>query len=212
MPLRLGAAAMMAAILATLAVLIARAVIDPPVLPDLTGREAFLFQHMALAVPAAVICQLIFLRLGRPGYRAGLFWGLGGFVAVTLAPPLAIPQLPVGVVPLHDGEMLLFWLATVVITAAGLWLLARAGGPLRGGHTGSRVVGALLLLLPALLAPAADLPGEAGPQQGDTGGSFLADMQGSGDVILMLALNLLFWLALGLASVLAARQVVHRTS
>lgn len=208
MPFRLGAAAMMAAILATLTVLIARAVIDPPVVPDIAGRESFLFQHLALAVAAALVYQCAFLAAGGlPDYRRGLRWGGGGFAAAVIAPLLAMPHLPTGMLPLHDGTALLFWLTTVALTGLGLWLLLRAGDPLRGDWRG-RAVGAVLLVLPLLLAPQPDLPGEIATT--DMGGDPLAGMATGNDLLLALVLNLLFWLALGLASVLAARRVVHR--
>jgi predicted cobalt transporter CbtA len=211
MPFRLGAAAMMAAILATLTVLVARAVIDPPVVPDIAGRESFLFQHLALAVGAALSFQLAFWAAGGlPGYRGGLRWGAGGFIAAVVAPLLAMPHLPTGAVPLHDGGALLFWLTTVAVTGLGLWLLLRGGGPLRGDWRG-RAVGGLLLVLPVLLAPRPVRPGELADGSPGAAADPLAAMAAGGDTALMLGLNLLFWLALGLASVLAARRVVHRT-
>lgn len=210
MAVRLGAAAMMAAILATLVVLIARAVIDPPVMPDIAGREAFLFQHLALAAAAALVYQIAFFAGGdRPAYRSGLSWGGGGFVAAVMAPLLVLPQLPAGVLPLHDGPVLLFWLTTVALTGTGLWLLLRDGGPLRGNPRG-RMAGGLLLVLPVLLAPTPPLPGDL--VDGDMKTDPLLAMTAGGDLLLMLGLNLLFWLALGLASVLAARRVVYRAS
>lgn len=207
MPFRLGAAAMMAAILATLVVLIARAVLDPPVAPDIAGRESFLFQHLALAAMAAPVFQIVFLARGQPDYRAGLQWGLGGFAAAVLAPLAAMPQLPAGILPLHDGATMLAWLTTAAVSGLGLWLLLQDGGPLRGDWRG-RAVGGLLLVLPQLLAPQPVLPGEtveAGAKVDP-----LAGMAAGSDLPLMLGLNLLFWLVLGLASVLAARRVVHK--
>ena len=60
MPLRLATAAAMAAILATLAVMIARAVVDPPHVPDIAAREAFLLQHVGVGLAGALVLQLAF--------------------------------------------------------------------------------------------------------------------------------------------------------
>ncbi|WP_341705161.1 CbtA family protein [Ferrovibrio sp.] len=218
MPFRLGAAAMMAAILSTLAVMIARAVIDPPITPDIPGREAFLFQHLILAAMAAVILQILLLWQGRADYRTGLVWGAGGFAAAVVAPWLALPHLPVGELPMHDPAALLFWLLTVVVSAIGLWLLLRGGFPLRPAAPGglqARLGGVVLLLLPLLLVPVPDWAGAdwAGPEMPpaahDASGDPLDGLEDDGAAV-MLVVNLLFWLALGLASVLAARQIVHR--
>jgi hypothetical protein len=70
----------------------------------------------------------------------------------------------------------------------------------------------VLLVLPPLLAPQPELPGDIAADVAADGMATdpLAGMTAGSDLLVMLALNLLFWLALGLASVLAARRVVHR--
>lgn len=206
MSIRLGAAAVMAAILATLVVLIARAVVDPPVMPDIAGRESFLFQHILLAVAAAPVFQIAFLVDEEPDYRSGLRWGIGSFAAAVVAPLLVMPHLPTGALPLHDGNAMLFWLTTVAVTGTGLWLIWRNGGPLRGDARG-RIIGAVLLFLPGLLEPASGLPGEL---EREMPADPMAVAAASGDMVMLLGLNLLFWVALGLASVLAAHRVVHQ--
>jgi cobalt transporter subunit CbtA len=60
---------------------------------------------------------------GIAGWRQGVFWGIGAFAAVTLAPSLGLPPaLPA--VP--AGDLLarqIWWLATVACTGGGLALL-----------------------------------------------------------------------------------------
>lgn len=215
MPLRLATAAAMAAILATLAVMIARAVVDPPHVPDIAAREAFLLQHVGVGLAGALVLQLAFRRQGLPSYAGGLAWGAGGFVAAVLAPLWVLPNVPPGVLPLRDGGTLLFWLFTVAVTAFGLWLvLARRGS--------SRLFGLALLLVPSLLAPVSawrertslvdpttSLPGDAPPDQPPVLPAEPMEMAAGADGVLLLGLNLLFWLLLGVFSVLSARRVLR---
>jgi cobalt transporter subunit CbtA len=60
---------------------------------------------------------------GIANWRQGTFWGLGGFVAFTLAPSLGLPpELPA--MPAADlVARQVWWVATVVLTAGGLALL-----------------------------------------------------------------------------------------
>lgn len=221
MPLRLIAAAATAAILATLAVMIARAVVDPPHVPDIAVREAFLLQRIGVGIAGALVLQLAFRRSAPPSYAGGLAWGAGGFAAAVLAPLWTQPDLPPGVLPLEDGGALLFWLFTVAITAVGLWLLL-------AGRSRWRLFGLALLLAPPLLAPvsawqeqtgiglpadpAADpgvLPGDAPPDQPPVLPAAPMETAAGVDGMLLLGLNLLFWLLLGVFSVLSARRLLR---
>jgi cobalt transporter subunit CbtA len=64
------------------------------------------------------------LRGGIRTWRQGVFWGLAGFAAFTLAPGLGLPpELPA----MPAGELVdrqLWWIVTVALTAAGLALFA----------------------------------------------------------------------------------------
>jgi cobalt transporter subunit CbtA len=69
--------------------------------------------------------------LGRPvTWREGFLFGLGGFAAFVLAPGLGLPpELPgVPMAPLTPRQI--WWLATVLATAIGLWLIAFRRSPL----------------------------------------------------------------------------------
>lgn len=218
MPLRLATAAMMAAILATLAVMIARAVVDPPHVPDIAAREAFLLQRVGVGLLGGLVLQLAFQRHGLPDYRGGLAWGAGGFAAAVLAPLWVQPGQPPGVLPTEDGGALLFWLFTAAVTAIGLWLLL-------AGRGGRRLLGLALLLAPSLLAPVSAWREQtgiaaAGNPAEDTGETLpglpptglpdgAAAAAAAGDATLLLGLNLLFWLLLGVFSVLSARRVMR---
>lgn len=219
MSLRLGVAAAMAAVLSTLSVMIVRAVVDPPLVPDIAVREAFLMQCVALGLAGGMVLQLAFRRHGLPSYAGGLAWGAGGFAAAVLAPLWVLPDLPPGVLPVRDGGTLLFWLFTVAITALALWLLLT-------GRGSSRLFGLALLLAPSLLAPVSawqEQTGLADPAAGLPGNAFPGDAlpdqppilpggpmeaAAGADGFLLLGLNLLFWLLLGVFSVLSARRIL----
>lgn len=213
MPLRLTAAAAMAMVLSTLAVMIVRAmVVDPAQMADTAAGEAFLLQHVGVGLIGALVLQLGFRRQGLPSYAGGLAWGAGGFAAAVLAPLWTQPDLLPGMLPLEDGGALLFWLFTVAITALGLWLLLTGRGR-------RRLFGIALLLAPPLLAPvsawrertglAHGLPGDAPPDQLPMLPAEPMEVAAGADGILLLGLNLLFWLLLGGFSVLAARRVLR---
>ncbi|MCG6904621.1 MAG: CbtA family protein [Rhodobacter sp.] len=82
--------------------------------------------------------------------RAGLVWGLAGFIAVQLAPALGqppdLPGTPAGAV----GPRQAWWAATILCSAVGLALLAFARSWLAA-------IGVVLLALPHLIgAPQLD--------------------------------------------------------
>lgn len=64
------------------------------------------------------------LKGGLRSWRQGVFWGLAGFAVFTLAPGLGLPpELPA--MPAADlGDRQFWWILTVVLTAAGIALLA----------------------------------------------------------------------------------------
>jgi cobalt transporter subunit CbtA len=91
---------------------------------------------------ALLLAAGLALRGGDAGWHDGLFWGLAGFAAFTLAPGIGLPpELPGS----EAGPLLarqLWWAATVGATAAGLALLTftRAAG--------YALLGAALIVLP----------------------------------------------------------------
>ena len=91
------------------------------------------FERTAYTVAANILTAIgysfvligLFTLRGRPvSWREGLFWGLGAFVAVMLAPMLGLPPelpgTPAG--PLFERQV--WWIATVIATGSGLALLA----------------------------------------------------------------------------------------
>lgn len=56
--------------------------------------------------------------------RQGLLWGIAGFVAVQMAPAFGLsPELP-GMAAADVNARAIWWVATVIATAIGLWLIA----------------------------------------------------------------------------------------
>jgi cobalt transporter subunit CbtA len=124
------------------------------------------------------------LRGDRITWREGLFWGLAGFVAFTVAPGLGLPPD----IPGNESSPLLarqlWWAATAAMTASALALLAFT----RGKLTAAAAV--VLLALPHLYgAPLSFSEGAAAP-------AALARQF----VVTATVASFLFWAALGVAT------------
>ena len=82
---------------------------------------------------------------GITGWRGGLFWGLAGFVACTLAPGLGLPpELPA----MPAAELLprqIWWIGTVAATSTGLAMIFLGKSPLFA------ILGVAFLVLPHLV-------------------------------------------------------------
>lgn len=91
------------------------------------GFERFAYNALANIVSgigfALILVAASELAGGIGNWRQGLFWGLAGFAAFTLAPGLGLPpELPA----MPAAELLprqVWWTGTVVATAAGLALI-----------------------------------------------------------------------------------------
>ena len=91
------------------------------------GTERIAYTTLANVV-GAIGLALLLVALGEiaggiVGWRQGMFWGMAGFAAFTLAPSLSLPpELPaMAAVDLIDRQI--WWVATVVLTAGGLALI-----------------------------------------------------------------------------------------
>src|SRR5690606_40408606 len=80
----------------TLSVMIVRAVVDPPIMPDIAARETFLLQHVGIGLAGGLALQLAYRLHGLPSYPRSLLWGAGGFAAAVLAPLWCQPAQPPG--------------------------------------------------------------------------------------------------------------------
>lgn len=99
------------------------------------------------------------LRGKEVTWRAGLWWGLAGFAAFTLAPGLGLPPEVPGTeaAPLLGRQV--WWVATAALTGSGLALLAYSK------QWAWSVLAVLLIALPHLWgAPQPTEPGSAAPE------------------------------------------------
>jgi cobalt transporter subunit CbtA len=73
---------------------------------------------------AAIFFGLVALG-GKPfDLRRGALWGLAAFACFGLAPALGLPPRPPGVAVADLSGRQLWWVATVIATAIGFWLIA----------------------------------------------------------------------------------------
>ena len=113
------------------------------------GTERTLFTALAnisLAVGFGLLLgAAIVLRGQIGGWRAGLLWGLGGYVVFFVAPSLGLPPEVPGAesAPLADRQ--LWWLMAVVLTACGLFFLSFVK------NWSAKLLGVVLLAVPHLL-------------------------------------------------------------
>ena len=82
---------------------------------------------MAGAAFAAVLAGISLLSGIPITRRNGMVWGLCGFLAVTLAPAMGLPPELPGMAAGELGMRQVWWVATVALTAAGIFLIASRG-------------------------------------------------------------------------------------
>lgn len=133
---------------------------------------------------AALLLSIATLSGSTLDVQRGLCWGLAGFACFALAPALGLPPLPPGV-PTGDLRMRqLWWFATVVATAIGLFMIFAT----RRGWI-SRTAGALVLILPHAIGA----PHTTGPH-------ILPDHLVRAFALASIGGNALFWVTLGAAA------------
>jgi cobalt transporter subunit CbtA len=94
---------------------------------------------------ALILLGLMILDGDRITARRALLWGVGAFVAVALGPALGLPPELPGMPAADLVERQVWWLASVLATAFGLWTIFRRGGPV------SVVLGVLVIILPHIV-------------------------------------------------------------
>src|SRR3954453_20591775 len=101
---------------------------------------------IATSIGYALILIAAMLAAGVPIVpRTALLWGIAAFAATSLAPALGLaPELPgSAAAPLVARQV--WWVATALCTAGGMFLLARIE------YTTAKIVGLLLIVLPHLV-------------------------------------------------------------
>jgi cobalt transporter subunit CbtA len=150
---------------------------------------------IATAIGYALILIAAMLAAGIPVVpRTAFLWGIAAFAATSLAPAMDMsPELPgSAAAPLVARQI--WWIATALCTASGLFLLARLD------YTTAKILGVVLIVLPHLVgAPKA-------PNFKSTAPAELAAQFASTSLVLSAVLWALLGLAVGYAWQQAARQ------
>lgn len=94
---------------------------------------------------ALILLGLMVLDGGRVTARLALNWGAAAFVSLALAPALGLPPELPGMPAADLAERQIWWLATVLATAFGLWMIFYRGG------AAAIVLGALVIALPHIV-------------------------------------------------------------
>jgi cobalt transporter subunit CbtA len=91
------------------------------------GTERTLFTALTTVVSAIGFAGLLLgaaaIKPVALNWHKGALWGLAAFVCVDLAPAWGLPPQPPGVPVADLYERQLWWLATAILTAIGIWLV-----------------------------------------------------------------------------------------
>lgn len=117
-------------------------------------------------------------------WRSGILWGLSGFAAFSLAPALGLPPELPGDAAAGLEVRQIWWLLTVIVTAAGLWVIAFQ--PVRY----VKLAGVALIALPHLV----------GAPQPEVHASLVPEDLKTTFIFTTLAANAMFWIVLGTLS------------
>ena len=163
------------------------------------GAERLFFSFLAnvlMGVALGLVLAAIFALRDIVDWRQGVVWGVGGFLAVNMAPAFGLaPELP----GMPASELLArqtWWLATVLLTAGGIALVFLSAG------TMWRVAGVALIALPHIY-------GAPHPQ---TLESAVPAILAADFATANLATNLVFWIILGLLTALAMARLGRRNN
>jgi len=149
------------------------------------GFQRFAFS-LAVNVMSGIGFALLLVAVSEfagsiSSWRQGMLWGFAGFAVFTLAPGLGLPpELPaMPAADLFDRQV--WWVGTVVATAAGLALIAFRGTVLLS------IIGVALIVLPHVIGA---------PQPASHESPIPADLHHQ-FVVAVTVTNLIFWVALG---------------
>ncbi|WP_323769938.1 CbtA family protein [Antarctobacter sp.] len=147
-----------------------------------------LFAGMGFAL---LLVAAIHVRGGGVNARSGLIWGGAGFVSFSLAPFFGLPPELPGMTAATLESRQLWWVATVALTAGGLWVMTSRSGIL---STPMKLAFGLLLIV----APHA----YGSPQlaEGATLASAVPAHLSAEFAVAALAHGLIFWLLIGVAA------------
>ncbi|MEE9240933.1 MAG: CbtA family protein [bacterium] len=156
------------------------------------GEEQGGFSRPALTIVSNVMSAIGFALLliagfairGNVDWKQGVLWGMGGFIAFSLAPSIGLPPELPGSFAAALPDRQIWWIPTVAGTAVGLLLLAFKPG-MRW-----KLAGVALIALPHII----------GAPQPDRHGGLAPDDLMNAFVVAALVTSAIFWVALGAAS------------
>lgn len=149
------------------------------------GIERFGFTVLADIVTgigfALVLVAVSEMAGGIANWRQGVFWGFAGFAVFTLAPGLGLPPELPAMPPADLVARQVWWIGTVVATAAGLGLIAFRSSLLFS------LVGVALIVAPHII----------GAPQPVSHKSPIPENLHHQFVVAVTVTNLIFWVVLG---------------
>jgi cobalt transporter subunit CbtA len=95
---------------------------------------------------AALLFGIVALKPLSLDWKKGALWGLAAFACIGLAPAIGLPPQPPGVAVADLYARQIWWVATALLTAVGLWLLLD-----KQTHWAIRLIGLVPILLPHLI-------------------------------------------------------------
>ncbi|MHC5233683.1 CbtA family protein [Brucella sp. LJL56] len=143
-----------------------------------------LLANLVAGAGFALLLGGVALLLGRRiTMQNGIYWGIAGFFAVAFLPALGLsPELPA--MPAADlAERQLWWIATVVLSGLGLYLI------MLRQEIWAKILGLVLIVAPHLYGA---------PHPEDTS-SPIPSLLASQYAVASLATNLFMWAVIGLA-------------
>lgn len=139
--------------------------------------------NLVTGVGFALVLMAVSVITATPlTYANGLVWGASGWLAVHLLPALGLPPELPGFPAAEIGSRQLWWILTVIVSGAGLFLLATRS------ELWAKAVGIVLLVLPHIF----------GAPQPDTLEAPVPAVLAAEYAVAALATTLFFWVVLGL--------------
>ncbi len=160
------------------------------------------FALVMLAAMAASLRHVVAAKrnvVTRLDWRHGLLWGLAGYTVFFVAPALGLPPQIPGAEAAQFESRQIWWVLTVVCTAAGLAGVVFGRSPWRWAALALPVLPYLLGAPHLGASPFSDYPPDAAAEMTELARRF---------VWASAFANGLFWIVLGSASAWAARQFI----
>ncbi len=151
------------------------------------GAERTFFTAMnsvIISIGFGLLLTACYALRGAVTWRRGILWGLAGFAAFHLAPSFGLPPELPGDAAAGLEIRQVWWLITVIATAAGLWIIAFQS------VLYLKLFGVALIILPHLFgAPQPEVHGGLASEELRTYFHYAS-----------LATNAIFWVVLGILS------------